>query len=91
MPSTVMQPSNVSVHRCRFVDYNPSSITAIAFPPVPILGDRKPLPRYGYLAVGRANGNIELMHWAGQETESQTRQLWTLYKVICTFATTNIS
>ena len=48
----------MEVHRCRFVPYPPSTINALAFSHIPISKDQKaPPPR---LAVGRANGDIEI-------------------------------
>jgi hypothetical protein len=29
-------PASIPLHHCKFIDYNPSSITAIAFPPLPL-------------------------------------------------------
>ncbi|KAL9617359.1 MAG: hypothetical protein Q9160_007847 [Pyrenula sp. 1 TL-2023] len=50
----------MDIHRCRFVSYSPHSINALAFshPPAPDTTGRGP-PNLR-LAVGRANGNIEL-------------------------------
>jgi len=80
-----MHPTaTTSVHRVRFVDYTPSPITSVALPPIPITADHASLPKYGYMAVGRANGNIELMRWSGMENET-TRQTWVLYKVCAAF------
>ncbi|KAF8527947.1 WD40 repeat-like protein [Hysterangium stoloniferum] len=82
-------PSTVSVHRCRFVDYNPTALTAIAFPPLPlpnIKGKDKPpatssVP-YGTLAIARANGNIELHQWSGVDPQVPSHQAWVLHKVL---------
>ncbi|KAF7306724.1 WD-REPEATS-REGION domain-containing protein [Mycena indigotica] len=69
----------LALHRCRFVDFTPSPITAIAFPPLPL--PKKPSSigkqpeRYGTLAVGHANGNIDLCEWAGGQ---QSPQSWTV-------------
>lgn len=77
----------LSVHRCRFVDYIPSAITALAFPPLPppsVKGKNVAYPkalRTGTLAVGRANGNIELCEWTGSEQELQAPQAWVVRKV----------
>ena len=79
-----------AVHRCRFVDFTPSAITAISFPPLPL-----PLPsskgknpavgnqplRFGTLAIGRANGNIELCEWTGGDRQTQAPQAWVVRKV----------
>ncbi|KAJ7071242.1 WD40-repeat-containing domain protein [Mycena amicta] len=74
-----MASEALAVHRCRFVNFTPSAITAIAFPPLPLpkkpssLG-KQPL-RYGTLAVGHANGNIDLCEWTGGV---QSPQAWTI-------------
>ena len=53
--------THLSVHRCRFVHYTASTIVALAWTP-----SNCP-KKIGYLAVARANGNIELWnprgHW----------------------------
>lgn len=81
--------ATVSVHRCRFVDYAPSAITALAFPPLPlpsIKGKKKarnaskPI-KFGLLAVGHANGNIDLCEWMGSERDVQCPQAWVVRKV----------
>jgi U3 small nucleolar RNA-associated protein 4 len=77
------------VHRIRFVDWTPSSITALAFPPCapPSLTQSYKGAAAGsdihfeVLAVGRENGNIELCEWAGVENEVQAPQAWTTRKV----------
>lgn len=79
----------LAVHRCRFVDYAPSAITALAFPPLPLpsvkrkaqkSSGKQPL-RYGTLAVGHANGNIDLCEWAGPGQSGQCSQAWVVRKV----------
>jgi hypothetical protein len=81
--------TSLAVHRCRFVDYAPSAVTALAFPPLPLppvnrtkrkTAGKKPL-RYGTLAVGHANGNIDLCEWAGSERSVQCSQAWVVRKV----------
>ncbi|TFY72623.1 hypothetical protein EVG20_g365 [Dentipellis fragilis] len=80
----------LSVHRCRFVDYTPSAITCLAFPPLPlpsIKGKRKAntsrrVPKVGMLAVGRANGNIELCEWTGSQQEIEAPQAWVVTKTL---------
>jgi U3 small nucleolar RNA-associated protein 4 len=42
----------MEVHRCRFVEYQPAAINALDFTP--------PTVSHTRLAVGRANGNIEI-------------------------------
>jgi U3 small nucleolar RNA-associated protein 4 len=81
------EPTTVAVHRCRFVDYDPSAITTLAFSPSPLpsakgkntVGNRP--SRFGTLAVGHANGNIDLCEWAGHERDSQCTQAWVVRKV----------
>ncbi|KAF7320238.1 WD-REPEATS-REGION domain-containing protein [Mycena kentingensis (nom. inval.)] len=64
------------VHRCRFIHFNPSPITALAFPPLPLPKNTSKHPsQYGTLAVGHANGNIDLCEWAGG---AQSPQAWTI-------------
>ncbi|KAK7463831.1 U3 small nucleolar RNA-associated protein [Stygiomarasmius scandens] len=81
-------PTSVAVHRCRFIDYSPSAITALAFPPLPLSGlqhSAKPFPdhiKFGSLAVGHANGNIDLYEWAGTPGGSQSSQSWTPRKTL---------
>ncbi|EJD04371.1 WD40 repeat-like protein [Fomitiporia mediterranea MF3/22] len=105
MPTTISygsqaeaQPSNArayAVHRCRFVDYNPAAITAVAFPPLALPNPRDSRRkntqrirkgRFGTLAVGRANGNIELYEWAippqEQEHTLKAPQAWVLSKIL---------
>lgn len=81
-------PTNLAVHRCRFVDYAPSAITALVFPPLPLPSVKrrrktsgKPPLRYGTLAVGHANGNIDLCEWVGSEQSVQCSQAWVVRKV----------
>lgn len=59
------------IHRVRFVDWSPSSISSIAITPDTwdpsssfAVNSREQGGR-GILAVGRANGNIELFGWIG--------------------------
>ena len=78
----------VKVHRCRFVDYLPAAITALAFPPLPLpslKGNTKTTSslRFPHLAVGRANGNIELSGWSGDSPTDQAPQAWVVLKVRC--------
>ncbi|KAI0786033.1 WD40 repeat-like protein [Abortiporus biennis] len=79
----------VSVHRCRFVDFTPAAITALAFPPLPlpsVKGKRSSLKhknfKFGGLAVGRANGNIELYDWTGSDHQLQASQAWVVKKTL---------
>jgi U3 small nucleolar RNA-associated protein 4 len=87
-------PATFAVHRCRFVDFTPSAITTITFPPLPLLllsakgknleVGNQPL-RFGTLAVGRANGNIELCEWTGGDRQTQAPQAWVVRKVSLLF------
>ena len=84
---THSRPHALAVHRCRFVDFTPAAITAIAFPPLALPSkrdgkkredDTRCRRRYAPLAVGRANGIIEILEWAllehEQEREPQAAQ-----------------
>ena len=85
----VMDTTTVSVHRCRFVDYAPSAVTALAFPPLPlpsVKGKKKATAgtqsfKFGLLAVGHANGNIDICEWMGTEPQVQCPQAWVVRKV----------
>ena len=73
----------VAVHRCRFVDFDPSAISALAFPPLP-LPKRTAAPQpltFGPLAVGHTNGNIDLCQWTGSGERSSSPQAWVVRKV----------
>ncbi|KAL5518589.1 UTP4 [Sanghuangporus vaninii] len=84
-----------AVHRCRFVDYSPSAITSVAFPPLVLPTSsnsrsgnsrRKRKGCFGHLAVGRSNGNVELYEWSippGQQEHSpKNPQAWVLSKIM---------
>ncbi|KAJ7783542.1 WD40-repeat-containing domain protein [Mycena maculata] len=80
-----MAEATLAVHRCRFIDYTPSPITALAFPPIPLPSpNKKPSSfgkqpvRFGTLAVGHANGNIDLCEWTGGEGDLQSSQAWAI-------------
>ena len=83
------ETTTLAVHRCRFVDHAPSAITSIAFPPLPLPSPRnrkksvttKPSVKFGTLAVGHANGNIDLCEWTGDERDHQSPQAWVIRKV----------
>ncbi|KAJ3828506.1 WD40 repeat-like protein [Lentinula raphanica] len=79
--------SSVAVHRCRFIDFDPASITSLAFPPLPLPSIKSPKhfsnhPNFGTLAVGRANGNIDLCEWTGLRNEPQSQQAWVIRKTL---------
>jgi U3 small nucleolar RNA-associated protein 4 len=83
------ETTTLSVHRCRFIDFSPSSITTLAFPPLPlpsIKGKRKAttadrVPKFGPLIVGHANGNIEIYEWTGSTDTVEAPQAWAVRKV----------
>lgn len=50
----------MDVHRCRFVPYPPAAINALAFSHASSLGSGHKGPQTLRLAVGRANGDIEI-------------------------------
>lgn len=84
----MVDAKTLSVHRCRFVDYTPAGVTALAFPPLALpspKGKKSAVVRhalkFGTLAVGRANGNIELCEWTGPENELEAPQAWVVKKV----------
>lgn len=61
-----MPPSNIYLHRSRFVDYTPPSITALAFSH-PCLPRSSPIPSTLRLALGRSNGDVEIWNpWRGK-------------------------
>ena len=56
--------THVSLHRCRFIDYPPSQITALAFSH-PTSPSHHPPPKTLRLAIGRTNGSIEIWNPLG--------------------------
>ena len=84
LPRPMAEKQTVRLHRCRFIDWSPSPITALAFPPA-VLSPRKFLPNViPVLAVGRANGNIEIWKWAGPCPPNKMHQGWVICQV-CAF------
>ncbi|THV05977.1 WD40 repeat-like protein [Dendrothele bispora CBS 962.96] len=81
-----MDATPVAVHRCRFVDFSPSAITALAFPPLPLPkfkhASRRDKYKFGSLAVGHANGNIDLYEWVGSQGSLQSFQSWAPRKTL---------
>ncbi|KAG8997306.1 U3 small nucleolar RNA-associated protein [Tulasnella sp. JGI-2019a] len=78
----------LKVHRNRLIEWAPGAITAIAFPPAPppspVRGksDQITLNWFGTLAIGRANGNIELYEWSERpEEKTFAPQAWVLRKI----------
>ncbi|ONH64660.1 U3 small nucleolar RNA-associated protein 4 [Cyberlindnera fabianii] len=63
--------SQTDVHRCRFVDYTPHSITSLAFSHA---STRKFSPNDLRLAVGRNNGDVELWNPRGKWIHETTLQ-----------------
>ncbi|GAA6032090.1 hypothetical protein JCM8097_007066 [Rhodosporidiobolus ruineniae] len=59
------------VHRCRFPDWAPASVSTLALTPstfdAGLLGFGGSSSERGVLAVGRANGDVELMLWGGHQ------------------------
>lgn len=60
----------MDIYRCRFVDYTPASVTALAFSHKSSFG--RPAPKALRLAVGRANGDIEVWSPFGKWTHEMT-------------------
>ncbi|KIK71282.1 hypothetical protein GYMLUDRAFT_90263 [Collybiopsis luxurians FD-317 M1] len=78
--------TTVAVHRCRFIDFDPSAITCLAFPPLPLPSVRRQKTfshvEFGVLAVGHANGNIDLCEWSSLKNETQSPQAWVIRKTL---------
>ncbi|KAI0824120.1 WD40 repeat-like protein [Trametes gibbosa] len=81
--------STLAVHRCRFVDFAPSAVTALCFPPLPLpsvkgkkAANHQTFPGFRPLVIGRANGNIELCEWTGSGPRSQAPQAWVVRKTL---------
>ncbi|KAL6304216.1 WD40 repeat-like protein [Sparassis latifolia] len=77
------------VHRCRFVDFTPAAVTALSFPPLrlPSVKGKKSTAhqqtlKFTTLAVGRANGNIELCEWTGTDSYYEAPQAWVVRKTL---------
>ncbi|KDQ13643.1 hypothetical protein BOTBODRAFT_33349 [Botryobasidium botryosum FD-172 SS1] len=80
---------SLAVHRCRFLDWNPSPIAALAFAPTPPpkknakkQSTRKHGSQFGILAVGRANGNIEICEWSGADWQQKSPQAWVVRRTL---------
>lgn len=77
MSSAARGPA-VPLHRVRFVDWTPSSITALAFSPEPPRADgagHVSASARSMLAIGRENGNIDLCTWCEAYTDSSRGEL----------------
>ncbi|SCV75017.1 BQ2448_8046 [Microbotryum intermedium] len=73
----------VLTHRCRFPDWTPGAIHALAITPASfdtsLLGYGGVSGERGMIAVGRSNGDVELMLWGGH-------QGWATYRTLpCSF------
>ncbi|GAA5858707.1 hypothetical protein JCM1840_006524 [Sporobolomyces johnsonii] len=59
------------IHRCRFPDWSPAAISALAITPASfdasLLGFGGSSGERGVLAVGKANGDVDLMLWGGYQ------------------------
>jgi hypothetical protein len=83
------EAATVPVHRCRFVDNAPSAITALAFPPLPLPSVKRKTKstdvnrqlQFGNLAIGHANGNIDLSEWMSSDHEPPSSQGWVVRQV----------
>jgi len=77
----INEGQSARVHRSRFIDWTPSPITSITFPPAPIDPSKKLSSGFPVLAVGRANGNIELYEWCSNPPPHQTYHGYVLRRV----------
>ncbi|CED84141.1 WD40 repeat protein [Phaffia rhodozyma] len=68
------------LHRVRFVDYQPQSITQIAFPPLPLRVSHSSAhassssskePEVGLMAVGKGSGEVEIHKWVERKDGGQ--------------------
>ena len=78
----------MDIHRCRFVPYPPSAINALAFSHASVAAKNERSPKDLRLALGRANGDIEIWnplggHWfqesviRGAKDRSIENLVWT--------------
>ncbi|BGP25884.1 U3 small nucleolar RNA-associated protein 4 [Rhodotorula toruloides] len=69
--SNARRRKGLPVHRCRFPDWSPAGVSALAITPesfdAGLLGFGGNSGERGVLAVGRANGDVELMLWGGHQ------------------------
>lgn len=64
------------LHRARFVDYNPSSITALAFShPCTEANSKRAVPSTLRLAIGKTNGDIEIWRPVSRPTTRDGTQI----------------
>ncbi|GJJ09488.1 hypothetical protein Clacol_003711 [Clathrus columnatus] len=78
--------SALHAHRCRFVDYTPTPITALAFPPLYLKNNQEFSSQNlklecNFLALGRANGNIEIHTWLILDHDA-SKYAWSLYMIL---------
>lgn len=64
--ATGADAASLAIHRVRFVNWSPSTVTAIAVSPT-FSGSAR-----GLLAIGRQNGNIELCTWIGSRAAQKS-------------------
>lgn len=72
--SAAPAPAPLALHRVRFVDWTPSSITALAFSPQPPATDggaHVSASARSALAIGRENGNIDLCTWCEEPAHDE--------------------
>ncbi|KAG0142783.1 hypothetical protein CROQUDRAFT_662108 [Cronartium quercuum f. sp. fusiforme G11] len=95
-PGLQAHRTKATVHRCRFVDYTPGTITALActpptWDPSPHFGFPGPVEQTrGVLAVGRGNGDVEIWVWlavddggpACERKKTGSTQGWVLYRTL---------
>lgn len=69
--SSSRRRKGLPVHRCRFPDWSPAGVSALAITPesfdAGVLGFGANSGERGVLAIGRANGDVELMLWGGHQ------------------------
>ncbi|GAA6060685.1 hypothetical protein JCM10212_005067 [Sporobolomyces blumeae] len=69
--STKARRRSIALHRCRFPDWTPAAITCLSLTPTSFdaggLGAGGATRERGVLAVGRSNGDVELMLWGGYQ------------------------
>lgn len=86
-------PGMLSVHRVRFVDYDPSPIAALAFTPLPLppADPRAALAQaqsfraderaeFGSLVCARQNGQVDIWEWVDSKQPAVTGG-WALQRV----------
>jgi len=85
------QPRNMHCHRLRFVDFTPASITSLALTPASFSSSTAfpwSSPSREIVAVGRGNGDIEILAWIGGGTASSqnakfgNKQSWVTAQIL---------